>query len=123
MLIFSYHLLILILNYLGKVFSDNVVQFLLQRFESKEERIRIGTLNIIKHIVNSARKGNNIKQTQNKNKKQQINYEKQKTKNKLWKTKINKKSKKEKQNNNNNNNNTYTHTHTEKEQIESKATL
>lgn len=38
---------------LCKSFSDSVVSFLLARFESKEEKVRIGTLNIIKHIVNS----------------------------------------------------------------------
>lgn len=30
------------------------MSFLLARFESKEEKVRIGTLNIIKHIVNSS---------------------------------------------------------------------
>jgi len=38
----------------GKGFSDHVVNFLLQRFESKEEKVRIGTLNIFKHIINTS---------------------------------------------------------------------
>jgi len=38
----------------GKGFSDHVVTFLLQRFESKEEKVRIGTLNIFKHIINTS---------------------------------------------------------------------
>ena len=38
----------------AKTFSDHVIAFLMQRFESKEERVRIATLSIIKHVINTS---------------------------------------------------------------------
>jgi hypothetical protein len=31
-----------------------VITFLLQRFENKEEKVRIATLSIIKHVINTS---------------------------------------------------------------------